>query len=469
MPLEIAPFVDAAGLHIATYPDYLAALTADYLDIYPDANLAPDTQDGQWTSIIALAQYDAALVNNYVYSSFSPATAQGQALSNNVKINGIRRTIATYSTVDLLIVGQVGTIISGGQAEDTLGQKWILPTTVTIPVSGEVTVTATAEINGAVSAAANTVTTISTPTLGWQSVTNPAASSTGAPVENDAQLRLRQQASTMLPSQTPMDGILGGISQVTGVEKFRGYENNSAVGTISVSLLLTGTPTTVITGGQVQDALGQIWQLPATVTIGAGGMVTVTAAPVVANASYIDANTATIIVTPEGGWSSVTNPAASSGQPPHSIAIVVEGGDSTTIAGIIARKVNQGVEMYGTTAITVYDRYAQPTVVRFFRPRTVTIGVRITLIARAGYLNTTGDAIKQAVSDYIGTLMIGESIYLTKLYVPANLSNTLLADTFDVTLIELSKDGSPYVAANLAIAFDELSVCATTNVTVIVI
>lgn len=469
MPLEIAPYVDATGLHIASYPEYLASLTADYLDIYPDANLAPDTQDGQWTSIIALAQYDAALVNNYVYSSFSPATAQGQALSNNVKINGISRTIATYSTVDVVIVGQVGTIINGGIVQDSLRQKWVLPLVVEIPISGEITVTATAEINGEINAAANTVTTIATPTAGWQSVNNPAAAASGTPVENDALLRTRQQQSTMLPSATIMDGILGAISQILGTDKFRGYENNTSVSSISVSLLLTGDPSTIINDGQVQDTLGQFWNLPSIVTLDGTGTALVVATPVLSDATYIGSNTVTIIATPVVGWDSVTNPDASTGIPDHSIAIVVEGGDSAQIADAISKKISLGVEMYGTTAITIYDRYNQPTIVRFFRPAVVTISVRIYLIARAGYLNTTGDAIKKSVSEYIGTLDIGESIYLTKLYVPANLSNTLLADTFDLTAIELAKDGSPFVAANLAIAFNELSTCAITDVTVILV
>lgn len=50
-----------------------------------------------------------------VYNAFSPSTAQGAGLSSVVKINGIRRKTASYSTVDLRIVGQVGTIVTGRQ------------------------------------------------------------------------------------------------------------------------------------------------------------------------------------------------------------------------------------------------------------------------------------------------------------------------------------------------------------------
>ncbi|MGC8170052.1 baseplate J/gp47 family protein, partial [Salmonella enterica] len=73
---------------------------------------------------------------------------------------------------------------------------WNLPASVTIPPSGLITVTATCAAIGAVSAPAGTITTINTPTRGWQSVTNPADAVPGAEVESDAALRSRQKIST---------------------------------------------------------------------------------------------------------------------------------------------------------------------------------------------------------------------------------------------------------------------------------
>lgn len=229
MALSDLIFVDATGFHYPDYAAVLAALKDEYRTIYgADVYLEADSQDGQWLAVQALALFDTMQVAAAVYNSYSPLTAQADALSRNVKLNGIRRATATYSQADLTIVGTAGTVIANGQAEDTLGQKWQLPASVTIPVGGTITVTATAEQIGAISAAANTITKINTLTIGWQSVTNPTPATVGAAVETDAALRRRQALSVALPSQAIFAGLLGGIASLTGVTRLKGYENDSA-------------------------------------------------------------------------------------------------------------------------------------------------------------------------------------------------------------------------------------------------
>jgi uncharacterized phage protein gp47/JayE len=222
-------FLNQNGLVLPDYPTVLEQLKQEYRTIYgEDTYLEADSQDGQWVAIMALAMFDTMQVASAVYNSFSPITAQSDALSRNVAINGIARRAATYSTVDLRLVGQPGTQITNARAEDALGQKWIVPA-VFIPVSGEITVTARAENIGAVGAAANTITKISTPTLGWQTVNNPAAAAVGVPIETDAELRRRQQSSVAIPSQSPMESIIGAVASIDGVARYRGYENDSDI------------------------------------------------------------------------------------------------------------------------------------------------------------------------------------------------------------------------------------------------
>lgn len=221
-------YLNEYGVVFPDYPTVLEQLKQEYRTIYgEDVYLEADSQDGQWIAVMALAMFDTMQVAAAVYNSFSPATAQSDALSRNVKINGIRRRAATYSTADLSIVGQAGTIILGGQAEDTLSQKWNLPASVTIPPGGSVVVTATAVDIGAITAQPNTINKIATPTLGWQTVNNAAAATVGDPVETDAELRRRQTFSTALPSLSVLDGTIGAVAAIAGVTRFRGYENDS--------------------------------------------------------------------------------------------------------------------------------------------------------------------------------------------------------------------------------------------------
>ena len=249
----LAPTIDANGITAPTYADVLAFLQDQYRSIYgADTYLEPDSQDGQLLGVFAKAISDVNSVAIAIYRSFSPATAQGDALSSNVKINGIARKIASYSSADLVLIGQAGKTIANGAAKDTNGVQWMLPATVTIPPSGTITVTATCATIGDVSARADTINQIATPVLGWQSVTNPADAAEGAPVESDAALRQRQTVSTALPSLTVLDGIIGAVANVPGVTRYVAYENDTSstdangIPSHSISLVVEGGDATAI-------------------------------------------------------------------------------------------------------------------------------------------------------------------------------------------------------------------------------
>jgi len=248
-------YIDATGFHTPDYPTVLDFLKSEYRTIYGnDVYLEADSQDGQWIAVQALAIFDTLQVAQATYNSFSPLSAQKDALSRNVKINGIRRLIASYSQVDLLIVGQPGTTIVNGQAEDSLTQKWNLPASVVVPVGGSITVTATAAEIGAKTAAANTITKIATPTLGWQTVNNPLAAVEGNPVESDAELRKRQTTSTALPSLSVLEGIVGAVASLAGVSRFRGYENDT--GATDANGIPAHSMAVIVEGGDAQ-AIGE--------------------------------------------------------------------------------------------------------------------------------------------------------------------------------------------------------------------
>lgn len=248
-----APTIDATGITAPSYADVLAFVQAKYQGIYgADVYLGNDSQDGQFLGVIAQAISDANAVAVAVYNAFSPATAQGANLSSVVKINGIAREVSGNSTVDLVCVGQAGTTITNGAVTDPANNQWSLAASVSIPPSGTITVTATCQTPGAITAAAGTVWTIATPTRGWQSVSNTADASPGAPVEEDAALRQRQTVSTAIPSLTVLEGIIGAVANVAGVTRYAAYENDTDVADAngipshSIALVVEGGDVTAI-------------------------------------------------------------------------------------------------------------------------------------------------------------------------------------------------------------------------------
>lgn len=52
-------------------------------------------------------------------------------------------------------------------------------------------------------------------------------STRGSPLETDFLLRQRQTRSTMLPSVTALDGMIGSVADVTGVTRYAAYENDT--------------------------------------------------------------------------------------------------------------------------------------------------------------------------------------------------------------------------------------------------
>ncbi|HHD2871227.1 TPA: baseplate J/gp47 family protein [Raoultella ornithinolytica] len=226
--LGLSATVTAEGISAPDYQTVLDTITGYFQQIYgSDAYLEPDSKDGQLVALVALAIHDANNTAISVYRSFSPATALGDALTSNVKINGITRRAATNSTVDLLLTGTVGTTITNGSVRDTNSVVWNLPATVVIGSDGTVVATATCVNSGAVAAVAGSVNGINTPTRGWASVTNPLAATVGVAAETDAELRVRQSQSVALASLTPFDAVDGAIANVEGVTRHKLFENDT--------------------------------------------------------------------------------------------------------------------------------------------------------------------------------------------------------------------------------------------------
>lgn len=213
------------GVARPTFATVLDWLVSHFKRVYGDVSLDSSTTDGEWLGIFASALDDTNAMAVQVYNSFSPATAQGTGLSSVVKINGLRRLVPSYSNAPVMIVGQAGAQILNGLLTDDAGNGWALPASVVIPYSGQVVVTATCQLPGAIRAQRGTINTITNGQPGWQTALNTADATPGLPVENDATLRLRQSVSTMNASTAILQGILGAVEALPGVARARAYEN----------------------------------------------------------------------------------------------------------------------------------------------------------------------------------------------------------------------------------------------------
>lgn len=250
-------YIDSTGFHYPDFPTIFARYQDAYRVIYgADVYIDADSQDGAMLALFAQSVYDLCVSFSGVYTSFSPALAIGDALSRNVAINGITRREATYSTADVDIVGTVGTTIAAGKIRDGIGNLWSIPLNTVIPIGGVITVTATCDTIGDITAAPNALSQIATPQRGWVSVTNPLPAVAGVAVESDAELRLRQQLSTMLTAYDSIGAIESGIADVAGVTEQKLYENDT--GSTNSDGLVAHTIAAVVLGGDTQDIIDAI-------------------------------------------------------------------------------------------------------------------------------------------------------------------------------------------------------------------
>lgn len=271
----IAPTIDESGIYAPTYDQILAWLKSQYRGIYgDDAYLENDSLDGQWLGVLALQFSQVNGMCIQTYNSFSPKTANTDALTRNVKINGIKRVLPTYSTVDVTLIGLPGTSIKNGSVGDTNNNKWILPTVITIPPSGEITVTATSEKAGAIFAAVGAVSKILTPTRGWSSVLNANTSSLGQDIENNARLRQRQALSVANSSMSQTEAIRGSLLTLDNVTRCKAFENKTSV--VDENGLPPKSVCIVVSGGNgleiaqimhIKKSMGCAWHGNTNVTI----------------------------------------------------------------------------------------------------------------------------------------------------------------------------------------------------------
>lgn len=308
---------------------------------------------------------------------------------------------------------------------------------------------------------------------------------------------------------------LSSVVKINGIK--RNVPSNS-----QVDVTIGGTNGTQIINGIVGDANGNQWALPGTVVIPSSSSIIVTATCTQPGAVQAGVATVTQIVTPTKGWASVTNASiASAGAPvetdaalrrrqtlsvalpaltvieatvaaisaldgvtqvsaqenptnavdannlpPHSVAFIVLGGDATEIAQVIAKKKTPGTTTYGTTSIAVVDSVGIAQTINFFVPLPTPIKVSLTIASLPGYVSTTGDAIKQAIADYINNLGIGADVYISALFIPAQLYGSALASQFNViaSTVRISYAPAATGTADLGISYSHIATCALSDI-----
>ena len=288
-------------------------------------------------------------------------------------------------------------------------------------------------------------------------------------------------------------------------------------------VILSGVPGTSISNGIVTDINNNRWDLPAQISIGANGSVSATAQCETLGAITALSGNINGIATPTKGWISVTNTvsavpgiavetdsqlrarqdistylpsqtllagttagiasvlgvtryqvyendtgtADANGLPPHSITAVVEGGIDGDIASQIHSRKGIGCYTNGTTMVLVADSYGKNTTIRFYRPSYVPIFVNINVTKMARYTDNMTAAIQLAISTYLNSLQIGETLVFSVLNAVAmSVQPNLSAPVFAITAVTTAKTINPTGTVDIPIAFNEVTQGILDNIVV---
>ena len=116
----------------------------------------------------------------------------------------------------------------------------------------------------------------------------------------------------------------------------------------------------------------------------------------------------------------VENPNAETnqyGDPPYSVHIYVLGGKEQDIAQCLVDHVAAGITMAGTKQITAPDNTGTPQTVSFDFAKDKPIYATVQIRTNEEWNADEGvQDVKQAIADYVNNLLMGQEVYLTKIY-----------------------------------------------------
>lgn len=378
-----------------------------YLSIDSQWILDPSSPDG--LKIAHDAEIFSALDETIyrAWASKDPAKAVGVELDIVASLTGTFRKPGTPSNVELTFTGIPGSVILADSIIESAetGQRWIVDQTFYVGPDGTAVVPARSRQIGQIQAEPNTITRMITTIAGVSAVTNEDPATPGTAKEKDASLRIRRRLEVGRPGSNQVDSLYGILSGSEGVRRVKVYNNPTGSAAVDPDF----------------------------------------------------------------------NP---HGLPAHSNTILVDGGIASDLAMAIYLKKNPGVFL-NADGTPVQEWVTSPTVashqqlIKFGRPIYVDIAVAVDIKNDGTLPDDVGDQIKDAIISFAAGespsgqdgfkttgFDIGESVPISTMYTPINQVIGRYGNSY---VNNLTLDG---VAANKAIAYNELSRWLESNITV---
>jgi uncharacterized phage protein gp47/JayE len=360
------------------------------------------------------------LENSY-YAKY-PSTAEGVNLDNAVQYGGIRRSPNKYSYYTLHCTGDDGTVVRQGAtvATNTAPQRKLgavsefeitresfnrASVRVAAPNKGEIY---SVSINGVQFSYTSTSDDELSIIKGLQSVVKPEGYTISVN-ESDVTLVIEDDTVSRSGVLVLSDNLT--TSSVTVLADFATVDYGRLIfpnGTITVMVTnISGFNSVenliIPTYGRLQETDVELrHSYIAKSAIRSTRMIDSICSQLINNVSNVDSAT---------GYENDTDDTDSDGRPPHSVEIIVDGGDEKEIAAIILDKKAAGIQTFGDITVNVATEYGDSVPIKFNRPEYVYVWMKVTLDADSSYLptNYTNLTVDSIIAD-AGELKAGDNM-----------------------------------------------------------
>lgn len=271
---DVTEGVSENGLTLFSYNEVLQYLQDSLTSIYArdgePINFDSETQDGQFTNILAQLFSDNRELVRDVYNSFNPDNCSGSVQDTRYALNYIERKAGSFTIQNIdVTVNQTVTLqgLDGNYnnvnataytVSDNSGQLWFLIDTTTL-TAGATSLPFRSQNYGAYIPTLNTITNQDTIVLGVVSVTNSTAPTTlGEDQETDVEFKIRRGRSTAAKGQNNLDAMLSQILNLNGVTD--AYYHNNTTDSIDATGTSPHTVWVIVEGGANADIGSTIYQ-----------------------------------------------------------------------------------------------------------------------------------------------------------------------------------------------------------------
>lgn len=197
--------------------------------------------------------YSVSYSNNNTTSTVN-YTSDSSATSDEI-LNGLKSVIdSAHPTLTATVAGSTLEIEKIDKFQSV---SFSATSNIAITKAGAIG-QAQAEQPGPVVQQANTINSIVTPILGWDSASNPVATTAGKNRETDVELRERFRISKFERGTNSLDAIYSALIGVNGVEEVVVYENDSDF--TDSNGLPPHSFEAIVLGGNAIDIANAIWQ-----------------------------------------------------------------------------------------------------------------------------------------------------------------------------------------------------------------